>query len=461
MTAGQKSFEFRQITASHRSIPARQKKAGRRGRLLCFGHVIPHNPPRAGNELRIQQLLAWLMAEGWDVMLAVCPVTGHQPSEGEMVAASRMYPNLVVQCQDGVIWYAGESCGSAIQTYVGQHPSEISLALSDDAEWQRAICPDSFVELVRHLDSAWQPDIHLAQYVTQARVFPVLRTSPLKLIDTMDAFSTFRKQYEPHGFPFLDISEEEEGRLLKRADAIIAIHAEDAALFSRLVPDAQVVTVGLDIAVASRSGILPEQPAVLLVAYDNALNVRGLRDFLAFAWPRIRQSVPGAVLRIAGMVGHSVADPPEGVHVLGFIENLAEEYRGARVAINPTFAGTGLKIKTLEALSHLRPVVAWPAGVDGIGADFLPFCRVASDWAEFADQVVTLLRDSSVHTALEKRRHILARTMSAKSVYRPLRHALAEFYWPNKRPSLSGRLWTDLFGRRAAAGVSGRRRRSS
>jgi hypothetical protein len=61
------------------------------------------------------------------------------------------------------------------------------------------------------------------------------------------------------------------------------------------------------------------------------------------------------------------------------------------VVINPVVAGTGAKIKTIEALCHLRPVVTWPAGVDGLHPRLAAGCVVTHDWFEFSNAVVEAL----------------------------------------------------------------------
>ena len=59
--------------------------------------------------------------------------------------------------------------------------------------------------------------------------------------------------------------------------------------------------------------------------------------------------------------------------------------------INPAMAGTGIKIKTLEALSYLRPIVTWPNGVDGVTPEVAALCRTVEDWPGFAQEVADIL----------------------------------------------------------------------
>lgn len=435
-----------------RAIPAVRPSAGRahsrsRGRILCFGHVMPY-PPHAGNAYRIQMLVRWLMSEGWDVLLVACPQ--RVPTESEIIAAAEIYPNLVVCCHDGTVWHSAEDVAQVIDGLAGRRASGIPSLLREreTAEHRvvgltRVFCPDILVELLRRLDRSWRPDVHLAEYVFMTRAFPALRRCPPKIIDTLDAYSTIPAKLGPDGLAAGPaMTEAEEGTLLRRGDAIIAIQPEEANLFSRLAPASKVVTVGVDFSVPT-TVVEASHPTVLVVGYDNLLNARGLQDFLRLAWPEIRRKVPAAELRIAGLVGRAVTCPPDGVRVLGAMEDLGPEYRNARVVINPTDGGTGLKIKTIEALSQMRPVVAWPSGVEGVATKMRSLCRIANSWDEFAAHVVTLLTEPLPGTVLDAHRKAVSDLVSPAAVYAPLREVLAEFEGLRTRFMLA-RFWRSV-----------------
>jgi hypothetical protein len=112
------------------------------------------------------------------------------------------------------------------------------------------------------------------------------------------------------------------------------------------------------------------------------------------------------------------------VRILGRVEDVGTAYAQARVVINPAVAGTGLKIKTAEALCHFRPVVAWPSGVEGIVPESRGMCHVANDWFDFAQQVIRLLRDGSQAQDFAQRRQDMNRHFAADHVYAPLAEAL-------------------------------------
>ena len=105
--------------------------------------------------------------------------------------------------------------------------------------------------------------------------------------------------------------------------------------------------------------------------------------------------------------------------MLGLVDDLTARYQESELVINPVVAGTGLKIKMLEALCHLRPIVTWPAGVDGLDPALSALCYVASDWYAFSEQVIrALTRPHAGFTADE--RAVIARLVSPEHVYASL-----------------------------------------
>jgi glycosyltransferase involved in cell wall biosynthesis len=97
------------------------------------------------------------------------------------------------------------------------------------------------------------------------------------------------------------------------------------------------------------------------------------------------------------------------------------------VVINPQVAGTGLKIKCVEALSAGCPLVMNRAGADGLeegeGRAFL----VAAGWEEFADHVVGILTDDRRRLVLESEARAFAeRLFSPEAKFAGLDAALTQ-----------------------------------
>lgn len=402
-------------------------------RLLFVSHVIPF-PPRAGNEYRIHRLLDWLSKENWAVTLVICPLPGDPLSEEQITQMAAVYPALIVCQHDGTLSYNLAEDDDVIERLGGLAPRAFSPLLEEVnashdrtriIQLQRTFCPDVLAELLVQLDQALRPDVLLAEYIFMTRPFALLRPDLLKVVDTIDVFSTKARKVEHYGVSDgLALTEEEEALLLRRADILIGIQPEEAADLARLSSESEVLSVGVDFRVIGQPWPLPLEPVALLVASRNPMNTKGVNDFLKYAWPLVREAIPQATLRVVGSIGDIIQDVPEGVEIVGQVDQLGPQYAEARVAINPAIAGTGLKIKTVEALCNLRPVVTWPAGVDGIVTEARPFCHVATHWFGFAQAMIVLLRDNDKASAIGNARESLAHAFSPEYVYAPLRRAL-------------------------------------
>jgi hypothetical protein len=285
----------------------------------------------------------------------------------------------------------------------------------------RSFSPDPLIELLLHLETVFDPQILLAEYVFMTRPFALFRPELFKIVDTIDVFSsTFSKVLQYGIKEGLNLDPADEAELLNRADLVIAIQSEEAAVLRKLAPQRQVITVGVDFKLPNDLPPFAATAVILYVASGNARNVKGLRDFLRFAWPMVRRALPEAKLRVIGSVGEAVDSAPAGIQILGHVRDLANAYAEARVIINPAVAGTGLKIKTIEALCHLRPIVAWPSGVEGLEPEVRKFCHVATNWFDFAMHIIQLARDDAGAQALIDFRAELAQHFAQETVYAPL-----------------------------------------
>jgi succinoglycan biosynthesis protein ExoO len=219
-----------------------------------------------------------------------------------------------------------------------------------------------------------------------------------------------------------------EARLLRRAGIIIAVQAEEAEAARRMAPRATVLVAPM----AARPVAAP-QPGqgggLLFVGSATPPNIDAMRWFLAEAWPALHQRHPDLRLSIAGQVGTALAAQGHwpGVALLGRVADLAPLYTRADIVISPLRAGSGLKIKLVEAMAAGKAIIASPAtlqGLDGATADAVMLAETA---AEFIAAIDLLLRDGDQRAVLAGRALREAGTrFSAEAAYGPLIHALRQ-----------------------------------
>ena len=124
-------------------------------------------------------------------------------------------------------------------------------------------------------------------------------------------------------------------------------------------------------------------------------NRQALEEFLLRAWPLVLGHEPEACLVIAGAVSRCVSAEVPNTRILGVLSDgdLLAELRASSIVVNPVAVGTGLKVKSVEAICLGLPLVSFATGVEGYRVD-----------PEFDFEFVE--RSSGQHT-LEKRQIVL------------------------------------------------------
>lgn len=145
-----------------------------------------------------------------------------------------------------------------------------------------------------------------------------------------------------------------------------------------------------------------QTPTVMMVGWFKYYpNIEGLLHFLNKIFPKIKKELPQVTLNIVGKVENEplrkLCKETEGVNLLGFVENLREQYLRCQCVIVPLYEGTGTSVKLIEAMSLRRSVVATHCGARGLNPAFKTnedYYLAESD-NDFAQKVIYLLTHHS------------------------------------------------------------------
>ena len=136
------------------------------------------------------------------------------------------------------------------------------------------------------------------------------------------------------------------------------------------------------------------------VASGGELNLEGLLFLVDEVVPLIRRRHLGFRLLVAGYITEPYAmlgRPEDGVVLEGAFRDVADVYGRIRIAVVPLLSGTGVSVKTLEALRFGRPVVATPIGARGLDADATAGLHVTDGAAAMAERISALLEAGDAH----------------------------------------------------------------
>ena len=394
--------------------------------IVC--DTIPY-PPRSGDNQRISELIRVLRREGYFV---------HFVLAGFLDRRTRQICSVNV---DALHAYAGWRCGTLFRNWLRRGVRLIDRVLKKfdlpPAEqivscimgravapivldyWKRY--PQGLDGFVAGLATQYHWSAVIIEYIW---LYPATQKLPkgiLRLLDTQDIQHKRVKEFASRGMTFpLQITREEEARILNQFDAVIAIQSAEAAEFKAMCPKVEVLTVG---SMGSHSGNAKGSRVIdgriLYVGGFNGPNIDGLRRFLTMAWPRIHQGQTGSHLHVCGYVYRGfLGEQFKGVTFLGHVENIEAEYAQAAVVINPSWIGTGLKIKSVEALARGKPLVSTKKGIEGLNHDVEKSAIISDHEAEFANNVIRLLGEPALRERASEAAERFARAhLNAKSVY--------------------------------------------
>ncbi len=404
--------------------------------ILIISHVVPF-PPAAGNEIRILKMIRWLKKEGYRIVF--------------LLNGDGLEPSVLGSLDEVVdrVHLVGDNYGTDFKTRCTRKEFGESLkkklvglmanTFLCDQKRQKKIRSDAVKKSLAHerliqitgfLCRKYDPCAVIAEYIFAAPCLDAVPPGILRIVDTHDMFSRKKEQVLSLGIDdSLPCTPREERNYLLKCDLVIAIQANEARMFRELVPERDVITVGIDYDVVSQADNGAVVPGLILfVGSDNPLNVHGLKEFYCHAWPAIRAGNPGAVLRVIGKIGKHFSTDDERVQVAGWVQDLDEEYRNAAVVINPIVAGTGLKIKSVEALCRAKPLVGAPNSFEGLYFNGDPPFVVCGDWPGFSETVLSLLASEEKRQVLQERALRFAReNFCGEKIYAPLIHGLRFF----------------------------------
>jgi len=232
-------------------------------------------------------------------------------------------------------------------------------------------------------------------YIHQHPLVAFVPKNVLTIIDTHDLLYKRADTLKSAQLPvWMEINKKEEIVLLKKFHVILAIQKDEADQLRRLIPDRPVITVPTSFQVLRKPYKTIETKTVMTIGYASDHGVHGLEWFLEKIWPRVHKILPDAVLNIYGRIASCFhSDRKLGIQAVGLVSNATKAYRENRLTINPVLVGSGLKIKTVEALCHGKALVTTAIGSQGIDVNSAPKPVVVADESDFAEKIVELLQN--------------------------------------------------------------------
>ena len=185
-----------------------------------------------------------------------------------------------------------------------------------------------------------------------------------------------------------------ERRWFPRFSLLLATSLEDARQVREISPGTQAHVYPNTIPLVPLPNLPENNTLIFSGNFGYGPNISAVRFFRKRIWPRLRERWPGLVWRLVGKSPQEVAkylgsDPR--IETSGPVDNAIEALAAARVVVVPVLAGSGTRVKILEAWAAGRAVVSTTLGAEGIPARHDEHLLLADTPEDFAAAVSRLL----------------------------------------------------------------------
>ncbi len=387
-------------------------------RILFLTQIIPY-PPNAGPRVKTWHVLRYLAQRGHEVTLA----SFVRPEEVEFV------PVLERMCTAVHTVPIQRSRVADVRYWLKSHVTGRPFLIErDDLAQMR--------QLVRSLLAVHSFDVVHADQLTMTQFALDVKKGvggrrPFTIFDAHNATWTISSRMADNAPWFLKLVLRLETARIKRYEAMLVEKLDHTMVV--IEPDRGALLAG---AKNGQAADLADRISAIPIAVDtqklrptrrqsgsaNILtmgslhyppNADGVRWFLREIFPLVLADAPEATLTVAGKnpppdFAEIAAQYPDQIRLTGYVPDLQPYMDAAALMVVPVRAGSGMRVRLLEAFARAMPAVTTTIGLEGIEAAHEEHILIADDPADFAWQTVRLLRDQDLQDRLARNGRLLA-----------------------------------------------------
>lgn len=191
-------------------------------------------------------------------------------------------------------------------------------------------------------------------------------------------------------------------------DAIIPITERDAKILKADKIPSVVIPAGFEIKDTEPDFANVEFPSLFYIgALDWFPNQQGVEWFLKNVWDKIYRRFPDLKFYIAGRNSDKWkflrANKFPNVEVVGEVEDSREFIKTKSIMVVPLFAGSGIRVKIIEAMSLGKAVISTSVGAEGIKYKDGENILIANSVGEFVKKISICVENKSFCFNLGKR----------------------------------------------------------
>jgi sugar transferase (PEP-CTERM/EpsH1 system associated) len=253
-------------------------------------------------------------------------------------------------------------------------------------------------------------DVILCDFMVAAGVIPWdWPTSKVLFTHNVEA-TIWRRHYEVATNPFWKAvswrewrkMEAAERRYLRLADHVLTVSETDRDAFAPFVESRRLTIIPTGVDVDYFQPMPAEESTDSLVftgSMDWLPNEDAILYFVDAILPLIKQQYPDVSLEVVGRSPsrklQALAETEKSVRLTGWVEDIRPFVARGAMCIVPLRIGGGTRLKIFEAMAMSKAVVSTSVGAEGLPVRTGENILLADTPTDFADSVVSLLRDTN------------------------------------------------------------------
>ncbi len=384
----------------------------------------PPFPARDGSSLATAQVIEGLAAQGHQVTVFFLNTSKHASNPRDL-------PEI-----EGVSFFSA-FCNTSVKPWpaltsllAGQQPYTVSRFITAETEKKlRDILSGNSFDIIQVETLMMTPYLEVIRESSEARI--IFRPHNAEYLIWSHLAENEKNFLKKGYFNMLARQISKYERTVSRQFShILPISDNDAEIFCSWNPEARMMTLPYGIEIRTgpqRTGRRP--PAVLFLgALDWRPNVQGIEWFLKNIWPSLAQNIPSVRLYVAGRnpgarIRETIRSHSTGgkITFLGEVEDPEDLYSKGTIFIVPLFAGSGIRIKILEAMAHGLAVISTSTGAAGLPVRDKEDILLADTPEDFRGSIEKLMQDEAFYTRItENALHLLREKFDRQSLLNDL-----------------------------------------
>lgn len=365
-------------------------------KILVIGNRVPW-PIKDGGAMASYQLLKGYADAGVKLCFITLNTAKHHTTQEEIKQA---FPFCEVQAFDHNAnlnpWSALCNLASSQSYFLARYQhSEALNALLEKADWADWVQVEGLYSMPLALElKRLKPEVRLIYraHNVEHEIWSRLAGSGISWIKSLYLKRQTRrlKREEEHAW--------------NSVTASLPISDRDAQCMAAVAPQVprHVLLPGVSVRIIDPVRIAPDS-VCHLGSMEWMANREAVAWFLQQVWPKVLSQRPAAQFHIAGK-GLSRRDPAFfqlGVVNHGEVDNAQDFLRNHGILVVPIRAGSGIRMKTLEALSLGVPVISTSIGAQGLSVVPGKDLCLADDPTEMATRILDLManREKAIELA--------------------------------------------------------------